>query len=715
MRSGKRTDVIPADQPFIFEAYGFPKAAKTLAPEDRSQVPTQDDINGLVGECINVPVTADHGQWEVIRRRNGNTERVCHRPPRIVGKVTNAYIDDQERLVLTCELDPTLYGMTQAQLISNGTKRDVSLGLLTQTSPDSGVTKFTLDHVAIVPRGRAKGTHITRASCAAMPHLNFDGREFGLDPDKHPLAAQVHRHLMAKNSAHLPPFVKQSRKSTLGTSTKTLHDISLYSAEDARLSIGPQSDTSVVSESSAYSPSSSVVQCSTADSEQELANQQQSVPETSRTHYSSPFAFASPLEALVKKMNTTPSSSNTPAMSAAPAVASDAAATQQSAMSTDGASSAATNAPVTTNSPISASDLSNALSQSIPNAASGSPDASNSSASGDASANGIPVGKFVADLLQNPNIPDDEKVVQLSEKYAEDMTKMLQMEQQLEQHKKMLAEFEAKGDVESRQRVETQIELLKKAVETSPNSAKHINPNVLSEYQAALMEMPPAKRDLFLAVNDGIAAFGEEVVVKMSYEDPQTNASVGNHDSSMQDELTRLRMEEQASRKRAEEYERKARLSQVLSRLGQGTSAGFSASTSSSSASSHNAFRPQTSGTAAFGSNSSLHRMMEMSNQRASMPIPAGGAVSNFGASPSVSSNFSNESFIPAISGGAPADAPSIKRGAMDPPATPAKMDTSMRTSAMGSSDVLAKLASLDRKRQALAATLATKKPKGHY
>jgi hypothetical protein len=197
-----------------------------------------------------------------------------------------------------------------------------------------------------------------------MPHLNFDGREFGLDPDKHPLAAQVHRHLMAKNSAHLPPFVKQSRKSTLGTSTKTLHDISLYSAEDARLSIGPQSDTSVVSESSTYSPSSSVVQCSTAGSEQELANQQQSVPETSRTHYSSPFAFASPLEALVKKMNTTPSSSNASAMSAAPAVASDtAAATQQSAMgATDSSSSAASsNAPVPTNPPTFVLNSSNVI------------------------------------------------------------------------------------------------------------------------------------------------------------------------------------------------------------------------------------------------------------------------------------------------------------------------------------------------------------------
>ena len=205
-------------------------------------MPTQEDINRLVDQCMNVPVTTDHGAWEVVHRTNGNSERVCKRAPSIVGHVSGAFIDERGRLVLDCELETSFHGMSQAQQISNGDKRDVSLGLLTDTDPVTGHTSFTLDHVALVPEGRAKGTHILEASCPAMPGLAFYGREFGMDPKRYPLTARLQQLIAKQQRTHgcTNLHVGQSQKSSHATLAKKSNGISLYSSS--------AESTSVVSE-----------------------------------------------------------------------------------------------------------------------------------------------------------------------------------------------------------------------------------------------------------------------------------------------------------------------------------------------------------------------------------------------------------------------------------------------------------------------------------
>lgn len=229
---GKRRSIIPDEHRFRFRAYGFPKAPMNVPREQRGQMPTQEDINQLVDQCVGVPVTTDHGAWEVVHRANGNRERVCKRAPSIVGQVTNAFIDERGRLVLDCELETSFHGMSQAQQISSGDKRDVSLGLLTDVDHTTGQTKFTLDHVALVPQGRAKGTHILQASCPAMPGLAFYGREFGMDPTRYPLTARLQQLIaqQQRNGGCTKVHVAQSQKSSHASLAKKSNGISLYSS-----------------------------------------------------------------------------------------------------------------------------------------------------------------------------------------------------------------------------------------------------------------------------------------------------------------------------------------------------------------------------------------------------------------------------------------------------------------------------------------------------
>lgn len=232
--------------------------------EQRGQMPTQADINRLVDQCAGVPVTTDHGAWEVIHRANGNSERVCKRAPSIVGQVTSAFIDEHGRLVLDCELETSFHGMSQAQQISSGDKRDVSLGLLTDMDPATGHTTFSLDHVALVPQGRAKGTHILEASCPAMPGLAFYGREFGMDPKRYPLTARLQQLIanQQRTNGCSTVHVGQSQKSSHAAVAKKSNGISLYSSSAEQCSIVGECHASSQQQQQVHPLGSSTTHCS---------------------------------------------------------------------------------------------------------------------------------------------------------------------------------------------------------------------------------------------------------------------------------------------------------------------------------------------------------------------------------------------------------------------------------------------------------------------
>lgn len=628
---GERANVFPKEKCFVFQAYGFPKAAKDLTPHERVHMPTQADINKLVSTCVDVPVTSDHGEWEVIHRRSGAIDRACRRAPRIVGRVVAAWIDDHERLVLECEIEPTLYGMTQAHMISSGHKRDVSLGLLTETNPTTGETLFTLDHVALVPQGRAQGTHITRASCPGMPHLEFSDREYGLDPKRYPLASRLQRIVAAKHAAKTQ--VSQTQKSSSDTITKTSKGISLYSASAQQLSIaspiteglGAPQVTSCASNPLQFS--NSCVSSSTAAS---VSANNNNNPCTSpiETRFSA-------LALLLERMNSTSNATNasTPATMevATPAVA-------ENTTTTSTANSTA--APVTTSSvspstpAISSNELASAVAGALnPNESSSSSDA----------ATGNVGGNILEHLLKNQDsIPAEERFMTLGEKYVEELAKMEELQQQVQQYKDALARFESKEDSESRQEAENHLNLLTKAVEESPNVAPdYINKETLQHYRDLLMKLPVNDRKIAMQVNNGIAAFGHNAIVKESFEHPLPSQQSNGASSQLQDELAHLRAQKEESEKRLYQMQMRERQTQLLARLSNRptiTSSPISGLTTSTRS------PPVTS--APLTGSSALQRML--TDQRA-VPGVAPGAVSNFGASTGVSQRFSDESFLPAI------------------------------------------------------------------
>jgi hypothetical protein len=640
---GKRRPIIPDDQRFRFRAYGFPKIPIDASKEKDGQMPTQSDINQLVEDCIGVPITSDHGKWEIVIYKTGRRERFCKRAPNAIGKVVSAFIDEKGRLVLDCELEPSLYGMSQAQMISSGAKRDVSLGLLTNVCPKTGKTNFTLDHVALVPQGRAKGTHIFQASCPAMPKLEFSERHHGIDAARNPLTARLHQ--MA-DSEHLrtKTQVAETQKSPLDTGTKTTNDVSLYSSCATQLSI-----VSTLQQL----PQLQSLQVQSSDAQTHCPSPPPTVNSTTSTHNSSSVATPSipPVTPIRMSSSSTASPVPTGTPAATPAVPAATNAPTDVATNAAAALNAANNAPLATSNPsmpasapITANELASAIQQSVgetvvdPNLGQEQPD---------------DVSQYFNKLLQDTKTPVEDKFIEVSEKLLEQSKASLQLQQKMDELKQRLAQYENDHDAKSREKVETQVQLLEQAMQNDPNNpafAEHgLTKEFLAKFREVALKMQPEDRDVMLKYNEGIAAFGMNAQVQETFEignhqQPMNTAmSTNNMGQTSQDELARLRTQQAQMQDQIIKFEREKRQAELVREFANlkktvpyttpsRQSPSFS-STSTASSSSPRGFS-----------------QFPMAARQAAVAAGGGaGSVSNFGINDSVFSRMSEETLAKAI------------------------------------------------------------------
>lgn len=619
---GKRRSIIPEDKRFRFRAYGFPKAPMNVPKEQRGQMPTQHDINALVDQCADVPITTDHGAWEVIHRANGGSERVCKRAPSIVGHVTGAFIDNEGRLVLDCELEASFYGMSEAQKISSGDKKDVSLGLLTDMDPETGKTTFTLDHVALVAQGRAKGTHIVEASCSAMPGLSFYGREFGVDPMRDPLAARMYQ-LLQRQRAVTNARVAQTQKSPHDTLAKKTNSISLYSsaAEHQPLVVSECREPQPPVQSSSAPSDAHCSPCATPTSSVTTVGQQSTTVKSSYSaHPSTPH-----LNRLLLAMNTASAATPTPAPAAAAEVAAAPAAVAAPAV--DAPAPAA--AQATPAAPISAAALTSAL-------APGTQPADGNAAAAPVDAPDLAV--FMKQLMENTAMKDDEKLLHVGEKLLEQTNLTAQMQQELQNLQELVAQHNLEKDTASRQKIDDQVQLMEQLLEADPTNVAFANTgvdkNVLNTVKQLTAKLPMNERNDLAKYHQAIAAFGMNSQVTETFEAQQSSNS-----ASQQDEMSRLRQQAQEAQERAAMLERQQRQRDLVERFANVKMPVRSAPMSASSFSSNNA---------SCGSSASAAQRPSLFNSAA--PMAAAGAAM-FGASPAVSSRMSEESFVAAATG----------------------------------------------------------------
>lgn len=250
------------------------------------------------------------------------------------------------------------------------------------------------------------------------------------------------------------------------------------------------------------------------------------------------------------------------------------------------------------------------------------------------------VPNFVAKLLQNNEIPSDEKLLQMGEKMLEQTQMSMQVQQEMQELRQRLARFESEQDTKSRQQVEQQVQLLEQALATDPNNpafaSNGITKDALEQYKQTLTKLVPEERDLMLRVNQSVAAFGMNAHVTETFES-QPSAVQHNH----HDELARLRQQEQESRERAALLERQQRQQSLVMRF-----ANIPAMVSSRAPTPMPAATPMMSG----GSAGSC-AMAQMFQSGASRPAFQSAGVANFGTSPSVSQRMSEDTFSAAAAG----------------------------------------------------------------
>jgi hypothetical protein len=682
---GKRRPIIPDDQRFRFRAYGFPKIPIDASKEKDGQMPTQSDINQLVEDCIGVPITSDHGKWEIVIYKTGRRERFCKRAPNAIGKVVSAFIDEKGRLVLDCELEPSLYGMSQAQMISSGAKRDVSLGLLTNVCPKTGKTNFTLDHVALVPQGRAKGTHIFQASCPAMPNLEFSERHHGIDAARNPLTARLHQ--MADGEyLRTKTQVAETQKSPLDTGTKTTNDVSLYSSCATQLSI-----VSTLQQL----PQLQSLQVQSSDAQTHCPSPPPTVNSTTSTHNSSSVATPSIPSVTPIRMSSSSTASPVPTgtTAATPAVPAATNAPTDVATNAAAALNAANNAPLATSNPsmpasapITANELASAIQQSVgetvvdPNLGQEQPD----------------VSQYFNKLLQDTETPAEDKFIQVSEKLLEQSKASLQLQQEMKELKQRLSQYENDHDAKSRQKVESQVQLLEQAMQNDPNNpafAEHgLTKEFLAKFRDVALKMQPEDRDVMLKYNEGIAAFGINAQVQETFEignqqQHMDSAMPSNSEQSYQDELARLRAREAETQAKMVAMQRQQRQAELARQFANLKSVPFTTRSMPPTSS------PSTSTASSSSSSSSPRGLSQFPIAARQAAVAAGGSgagsVSNFGINDSVFSRMSEETLAKAI-------APQAKR-APDTSADDAEHQPK-RTTAMAMGNYEAQKADLARK-----------------
>lgn len=355
-----------------------------------------------------------------------------------------------------------------------------------------------------------------------------------------------------------------------------------------------------------------------------------------------------------------------PTTPAAPAIAAPVDAQNVAAAAPAATNNNATPSPVASNTPtpISADTLSSALTQTTGT----TPSAATNTAATATDASDVP--SFVSKLLQNTEMPSDEKLLQMGEKMLEQTQMSLQVQQEMQELRQRLARFETEQDTKSRSQVEQQVQLLEQALATDPNnpafSQNGITKESLEKFKQMTLKLAPEERDLLLKVNQSVAAFGMNSQITETYE-AQSSAQ-GTLIQNQQDELARLRQQEQESRERAAVLERQQRQQQLAMRFANiqpirmtmpmPSTSSIPASSSSSSCAMAQLFQSA--------------RPMSAMSQSMPMSAAAGGSVSNFGSSPSVSQRMSEDTFAAAVSGNA-------KRAAdtsSDASENPAKMGT---------------------------------------
>lgn len=354
-------------------------------------------------------------------------------------------------------------------------------------------------------------------------------------------------------------------------------------------------------------------------------------------------------------------------------------------------SSTSTNAATT---PISADTLSSALTNATGSNATNAPDATDVSE----------LSKFVSNLLQNQEISSDEKVLQLGEKMLEQTQSAAQVMSEMQELKQRLARFESEQDSKSRQQVEQQVQLLEQALATDPNNpafaANGITKESLEQFKQLTMKLAPEERDLVLKVNQSIAAFGMNSQITETFESQPAVAH-----SSHQDELTRLRQQEQEARDRAAMLERQQKQQQLAARFANIQVPVFRQTPMASVPA------PMSSSSCASSMSQMFQSARPMSAMSPVMPMSAavGGGVSNFGSSPSVSQRMSEESFAAAATNNTKRAA-DTSNDVVEHPAKKTTLDTPVMGRLSNEMALLTQKARLFHEKMA-----AEKKSKKHY